>query len=144
MKSKKKEAAAVVKTLSFSSIDESGGNGSQSPLINPIPPPPPPPPFMTKSPWKAVRQGDYVKLESYNNSPRSGYSPSDDDEGSSTSNSKTAPCASAISCPSPDVNIKADDFIARFRAKLKLEKMDSINQKQETGPSPLGPDSGLS
>lgn len=32
--------------------------------------------------------------------------------------------------PSPDVNNKADMFIARFRANLKLEKMNSIREKQ--------------
>lgn len=34
-------------------------------------------------------------------------------------------------CPSPDVNNKAEMFIARFRAGLKLEKLNSIREKQQ-------------
>lgn len=36
----------------------------------------------------------------------------------------------AMFCPSPDVNDKADLFIARFRAGLKLEKLNSLREKQ--------------
>uniref|UniRef100_A0A803LDC2 Hydroxyproline-rich glycoprotein family protein n=1 Tax=Chenopodium quinoa TaxID=63459 RepID=A0A803LDC2_CHEQI len=125
------------KTDSFSSIDKDIGNGSESPLI-PIPPPPPPPPFKMSA-WRFVTQGGYVKIESNNNSPRSGYSASEDDD-SSPSNKQT----SNVFCPSPDVDTKADDFIARFRAKLTLDKMNSIKRNHGTGPSPLGSDSGRS
>lgn len=38
--------------------------------------------------------------------------------------------AAPLFCPSPDVNDKADMFIARFRAGLKLEKVNSIREKQ--------------
>lgn len=101
----------------------------------PIPPPPPPP--FKMSTWKFVMHGDYVQIDSNNNSPRSGYSASEDED-SSPSNQKP----SNLFCPSPDVNTKADDFIARFRAKLTLDKVNSIKRSQGTGPSPLGSDSG--
>uniref|UniRef100_A0A803KR53 Hydroxyproline-rich glycoprotein family protein n=1 Tax=Chenopodium quinoa TaxID=63459 RepID=A0A803KR53_CHEQI len=125
------------KTDSFSSIDKDIGNGSESPLI-PIPPPPPPPPFKMSA-WRFVTQGDYVKIESNNSSPRSGYSASEDED-SSPSNKQI----SNVFCPSPDVDTKADDFIARFKAKLTLDKMNSIKRNHGTGPSPLGSDSGRS
>lgn len=35
-----------------------------------------------------------------------------------------------VFCPSPDVNNKADLFIARFREGLKFEKLNSIREKQ--------------
>lgn len=34
-------------------------------------------------------------------------------------------------CPSPDVNNKAEMFIAQFRAGLKLEKLNSIKLKEQ-------------
>lgn len=37
----------------------------------------------------------------------------------------------AVFCPSPDVDNKADLFIARFREGLKLEKLNSIREKQQ-------------
>ncbi|CAL9197934.1 unnamed protein product [Musa hybrid cultivar] len=36
----------------------------------------------------------------------------------------------AVFCPSPDVDNKSELFIARFRARLKLEKLNSIREKQ--------------
>ncbi|KNA10547.1 hypothetical protein SOVF_143380 [Spinacia oleracea] len=124
------------KTDSFSSMAGNNGNGSESPLI-PIPPPPPPPPFKMSA-WRFVTQGDYVKIESNNNSPCSfGFSASEDED-SSPNNQKS----SNLFCPSPDVDTKADDFIAKFRARLKLDKMNSIKRNHGTGPSPLGSDSG--
>ncbi|KAK9755980.1 hypothetical protein RND81_01G064500 [Saponaria officinalis] len=106
----------------------------------PPPPPPPPPPFKLK-PWKFTIKGDYAKIESNNNSPRSGYSASED-ESISPNSAKTnqIPKSPLLFCQSPDVNMKADDFIAKFRAKLTLEKSDSINLKHGYGPSRLRPD----
>lgn len=146
--SKKGKSKKKVHTLSHSAppapppppdsrVNQNRGNGSESPLI-PIPPPPPPPSFKMP-PWRYVMQGDYVRLESNNNSPRSGYSPSEDED--SSPNNQKPSTKSSLFCPSPDVNTKADDFIARFRAKLILEKLNSSKQNQGTGPSPLGPDS---
>lgn len=38
---------------------------------------------------------------------------------------------SSVFCPSPDVNTKADNFIARLRDEWKLEKMNSMRQKKK-------------
>ncbi|CAA2983550.1 formin 20 [Olea europaea subsp. europaea] len=39
----------------------------------------------------------------------------------------------SISCPSPDVDAKAEAFIARLRDEWKLDKMNSINEKRKLG-----------
>lgn len=125
----------------FHLIDQIAGDGSESPLI-PIPPPPPPPPFKFRS-WKFAVEGDYVKIAS---SPKSGGGDSEMEDSDASTPMATGNTQPPFSCPSPDVNHKADDFIAMFRAKLKLEKMNSIKQKKDTGIgfSPLGPDSSPS
>lgn len=41
-----------------------------------------------------------------------------------------ANAGSSLFCPSPDVNTKADNFIARLRDEWRLEKMNSIKAKQ--------------
>ncbi|KAL8170459.1 hypothetical protein V2J09_022263 [Rumex salicifolius] len=118
-------------------IDQIAGDGSESPLI-PIPPPPPPPPFKFRS-WKFAVEGDYVKITG---SPKSGGGDSEMDESDGSTPMANGKAHPSFSCSSPDVNDKADDFIAMFRAKLELEKMNSIKQKQESRVrfSPLGPD----
>lgn len=110
--------------------------GNESPLI-PIPPPPPPPPFKMPA-WKFVVQGDYVRLESISSS-RSGSPDLDEveEKNDSSSEMKGGDASNQLFCPSPDVNTKADNFIARFRAGLKLEKMNSAKEK---GKSKLGPE----
>lgn len=40
---------------------------------------------------------------------------------------------SSVSCPSPDVNMKADTFIARLRDEWRLEKMNSLREKSTLG-----------
>ncbi|XAR49910.1 hypothetical protein NMG60_11004093 [Bertholletia excelsa] len=130
-----RETPLPVKTSSFNSTEDnynSGGNsplaGCESPLI-PIPPPPPPPPFKMPG-WKFVVQGDYVRVDSMNSS-RSG-SPDLDDVDSPRSEVSTdgEGVAPPLFCPSPDVDTKADMFIAKFRAGLKLQKNNSIRQRQ--------------
>jgi hypothetical protein len=112
------------KTRSF---DENVRSGNESPLI---PIPPPPPPFKMPA-WKFLEQGDFVRIQSYTSS-RSGspdhLDETDGDGDPSTSTSTSTPTPTF--CPSPDVDTKADSFIARFRANLKLEKMNSIKQKR--------------
>ncbi|CAH8257974.1 unnamed protein product [Arabidopsis lyrata] len=108
------------------------GTGSESPLM-PIPPPPPPPPFKMPA-WKFVKRGDYVRMAS--DISISSDEPDDPDVAQSAEG-KVA--AGSMFCPSPDVDTKADDFIARFRAGLKLEKMNSVKR----GRSNLGPEPGL-
>ncbi|CAG7904469.1 unnamed protein product [Brassica rapa] len=104
------------------------GTGSESPLM-PIPPPPPPPPFKMPA-WKFVKRGDYVRMVS--NISISSDEPDDDDDHDVAQSSSVG----SMFCPSPDVDTKADDFIARFRAGLKLEKMNSVKR----GRSNLGPE----
>ncbi|KAL6996294.1 hypothetical protein U1Q18_006427 [Sarracenia purpurea var. burkii] len=122
---------------------ESPLTGSESPLIS-IPPPPPPPPFKMPS-WKFVVKGDYVRIGSMNSS-RSGGSSDHDDAESATSDAGGTPTAgnggeavASLFCSSPDVNTKADMFIAKFRAGLQLQKVNSMKKKQGLGPSNLGP-----
>ncbi|KAH0920028.1 hypothetical protein HID58_027688 [Brassica napus] len=104
------------------------GTGSESPLL-PIPPPPPPPPFKMPA-WKFVKRGDYVRMVS--NISISSDEPDDDDDHDVAQSSSVG----SMFCPSPDVDTKADDFIARFRAGLKLEKINSVKR----GRSNLGPE----
>lgn len=129
-----------VKISSFKSVDENSSSGGSSPLV-PIPPPPPPPPPFKMPDWKFVVQGDYVSIQS-NPSSRSG-SPDLDDVETCTPGGDATSSTSSLFCPSPDVDTKADNFIARFRAELKLQKIDSFNQKQGPRMSNLGPGLGL-
>lgn len=69
------------------------------PLPPPSPPMPPPPP-----PPPAMSEGE-EEAPSVTASPAPSY------------------------CASPDVNTKADNFIERFRAGLKLEKINSYREK---------------
>ncbi|MBA0781072.1 hypothetical protein Gotri_002030, partial [Gossypium trilobum] len=83
-----------------------------------IPPPPPPPPFKLR-PWKFEVQGDFVRIKSINSAdsddPSSGEaSPSDVKRMGEMEGEDSR--GGALFCPSPDVNTKADHFIARFRA----------------------------
>lgn len=106
-------------------FDENVRSGNESPLV-PIPPPPPPPPPFKMPEWKFVVQGDFVRIKS-DTSSRSGSPDLDETETDGGDPTATPP---PMFCPSPDVDTKADTFIARFRANLKLEKMNSIKQKR--------------
>ncbi|KAL6137463.1 hypothetical protein ACLB2K_062755 [Fragaria x ananassa] len=128
-----------VKVKSFNIVeDEAANSGGDSPLMSRIPPPPP---FIMPE-LKFVVHGDFVRIKS-NNSSRSG-SPDLDDEGEDSQTNESSPLsghespARPVFCPSPDVNTKADTFIARFRAGLRLEKINSVNER---GRSNLGPGS---
>ncbi|CAM8910761.1 unnamed protein product [Rhodiola kirilowii] len=115
--------------------------GNESPLYG-IPEPPPLPPFGMLV-WKFVVEGDYVRLKSMNSS-RS-VSPDRDDSIRASSSMRSdvdeeasPPQSPAMFFPSPDVNTKADNFIATFRAGLKMEK---VNSGKGVGLSRLGPTS---
>lgn len=109
------------------------GTGNESPLM-PIPPPPPPPPFKMPA-WKFVKRGDYVRMAS-----DISISSDEPDDDSDVAQSAAGKAAGNMFCPSPDVDTKADNFIARFRAGLKLEKMNSVKRERSNlGPEP-GPD----
>lgn len=145
---------APMKINNFNNVEEKSNSGGESPLTGselpliriPPPPPPPPPPFKMPA-WKFVVQGDYVRIGSMNSS-RSGSSDVEDGESprsevSIESSSATTAVdggeavAQPLFCPSPDVNTKADMFIAKFRAGLKLQKINSIKR---LGLSNLGPE----
>jgi hypothetical protein len=121
-------------------VEENVERGNASRLI-PLPPPPPPPPFKMPA-WKFVHDGDYVRVGSFNSS-RSGSPDLDSIEDASSEKDQSSPvaaasgsdsAATALFCPSPDVNTKADNFIARFRAGLTLEKVNSANRRSNLGP----------
>ncbi|KAL4303354.1 hypothetical protein GQ457_10G017240 [Hibiscus cannabinus] len=124
------------KANTSSYYDENVNSGGQSPLI---PKPPPPPPFKM-SELKFVFSGDFVKIQS---SPSSRCSSPDIEEVNVPSNKDDEKTISMMDgddgggavgvpvvCPSPDVNAKAETFIARLRDGWKLEKMNSMKQKQ--------------
>ncbi|XP_026420657.1 proteoglycan 4-like [Papaver somniferum] len=108
-------------------------SGNQSPLI-PMPPPPPPPPFKMSA-MKFVVRGDFVRIRS--RTSRNGSTELLDDAPSAQESPMDTPIStprimdnatdgessipSSPFCPSPDVDYKADSFIARFRAGLKNE-----------------------
>ncbi|KAI3789818.1 hypothetical protein L2E82_02622 [Cichorium intybus] len=118
-----------VKMSFFNGIDDTS-SGGESPMSR-IPPPPPMPPFKMPD-WKFAVEGDYVRVQS---TLSSGSVSPDGDEAHSPSSAAASP----LFCPSPDVDTKADTFIARFRAGLKLEKINSFNQNQGLRMSNLGP-----
>ncbi|PWA63963.1 hypothetical protein CTI12_AA341270 [Artemisia annua] len=118
----------------FNGIDDSS-SGGESPMSR-IPPPPPMPPFKMPD-WKFPVEGDYVRVQS----TLSSECGSPDRDGSPLS-AMASP--GPAFCPSPDVDTKADTFIARFRAGLKLEKINSFNQNQSSRMSNLGPGPGPS
>ncbi|KAK7335856.1 hypothetical protein VNO80_27950 [Phaseolus coccineus] len=104
--------------------------GNESPL-NPIPPPPPPPFKMPA--WKFRVQGDFVRINSISSS--SGGSPDLEDEVVVSPRSEDGEESAILLFydPSPDVDTKADTFIERFRAGLRME------EKQGIGTSNLRP-----
>ncbi|MBA0665654.1 hypothetical protein Goklo_002140 [Gossypium klotzschianum] len=125
-----------VKINNKNNVEESMESGNESPL-NPVPPPPPPPPFKLR-PWKFEVQGDFVRIKSINSAdsddPSSGEaSPSDVKRMGEMEGEDSR--GGALFCPSPDVNTKADHFIARFRAGLTLEKMNSVRARSNLGPT---------
>ncbi|XP_071728539.1 uncharacterized protein [Rutidosis leptorrhynchoides] len=113
---------------SFNGIEDSS-SGGESPMKQ-IPPPPPLPPFKM-SDWKFAVEGDFVRLQSTSSSRSA--SP-DGDEAQSPSSDMEAGATTVMTPPifgcSPDVDTKAEKFIAKFRAGLKLERMSKL------GPGP--------
>ncbi|KAG7025878.1 hypothetical protein SDJN02_12376, partial [Cucurbita argyrosperma subsp. argyrosperma] len=110
--------------------------GCDSPfhLIPPPPPPPPPPLFRM--------HGDFDSAGSNSSTPRA-ISPeiyeSEGDGPPAAGKMKVKQVSTTpIFCSSPDVNSKADNFIARFKADLKLQKMNSIKERSARKRSNLG------
>lgn len=84
--------------------------------------------------------GDFAKIAS-NRSSRS-TSPELEDIGLLSSANQSPDVSGRVGsvgsgfCPSPDVNVKAATFIARLRDEWRLEKMNSVKEKQKVGPNP--------
>ncbi|GMI81315.1 hypothetical protein HRI_001800800 [Hibiscus trionum] len=120
------------KANTTSYYDENLNSGGQSPLI---PMPPPPPPFKMPD-FKLVIRGDFVKIRS---SPSSRSDMEEIEVSSSKDESETAVmmeggdgvgvAGGPVYCPSPDVNVKAETFIARLRDGWKLEKINSMKEQ---------------
>ncbi|XVF48948.1 hypothetical protein PTKIN_Ptkin03bG0229100 [Pterospermum kingtungense] len=110
--------------------EENMNSGGQSPLI---PMPPPPPPFKMPD-FKFGFREDFVKIQS---SPSSRCSSPDLEEVDVSSETVSLMDGDdgvggvPVVCPSPDVNAKAETFIARLRDGWKLEKINSMKEKQK-------------
>ncbi|XP_028797482.1 formin-like protein 5 [Neltuma alba] len=117
-------------------------SGNQSPLI-PIPPPPPPP-FKIPE-MKFTVRGDFVRIRSTNSSRCGSPEPEEDpDDPKPKDDPPEMEIGGTTSCPSPDVNVKASTFIARLRGEWKLEKINSMKEKQNLGLYGPGPMRGPS
>ncbi|XP_031742598.1 formin-like protein 20 [Cucumis sativus] len=113
-------------------IENPSINSREKSLTPTIPPPPPPPPsFKTTTDVKSTVGSDTVGSRSSETS-RCG---SPDPENVNTSASGGAGVGSVF-CPSPDVNVKAANFIARLRGEWRLEKMNSVREKERLGQGP--------
>lgn len=116
--------------------EENINSGNQSPMI-PMPPSPPPPPFKMPGMRFVVRAG-FVKIGSSQSSRCSSpeledtslFSGKEESETTSLEGGGSGGCGGgSVFCPSPDVNVKADSFIARLRDEWRLEKMNSMREK---------------
>ncbi|XP_051132218.1 uncharacterized protein LOC127252189 [Andrographis paniculata] len=116
-------------TKPITQYHEESTTAPPSPLI-PLPPPPPPPPFRMPE-IKFAGQGDFVQIHKTNISRSSSPDLEDIDATSVKSDVGDTAGPSSISCPSPDVNAKADTFIARLRDEWRLEKMNSMKEKRK-------------
>uniref|UniRef100_A0A1J3IXC8 Uncharacterized protein n=1 Tax=Noccaea caerulescens TaxID=107243 RepID=A0A1J3IXC8_NOCCA len=115
-------------------------NGQASPLIQITPPPPPPPPFRVP-PLKFVVSGDFAKIRSNQSSRSSSPEREVIDIGwgleliQSDGGVETVVAVGSRGrpgfCPSPDVNTKADNFIARLRDEWRLDKINSGKGKRK-------------
>lgn len=73
---------------------------------------------------KFEARGDFVRIRSGDSSPEL------EDVEVRESVDGVANLGGSVFCPSPDVNTKADNFIARLRDEWRLEKMNSITANQ--------------
>ncbi|KAI6682007.1 hypothetical protein NL676_035888 [Syzygium grande] len=141
-------AAAPKPPLPAKPVVHQPGSGALSP---PITMPPPPPARVPE--FRFAAGGDFVGLRSARSSPCSspelpeledaevpsspGSAAAAEADGRDRSDGvvRGAPGGTGMFCPSPDVNVKADTFIARFKDGWRLEKMNSIREKQSVGGS---------
>lgn len=111
------------------------------PIPIPMPPPPPPQPFKMSEMRFVAREGS-VRVQSAQSSrcgsPELGDTDVNKESLDGTVNAMDG--AGSVFCPSPDVNVKAETFIARLRDGWRLEKMNSYREKEKMGLMPgLGP-----
>ncbi|KAK6941322.1 Protein of unknown function DUF761, plant [Dillenia turbinata] len=118
------------KARNYYEREEILNSGGQSPLI-PVPAPFKPPEL------KFAVRGDFDKIRSTQSS-RCGSPELDDVDQSSTKGMDSGDLIGSVFCPSPDVNTKADTFIARLRDGWRLEKMNSYKEKHGSGLSLAG------
>ncbi|KAF8083502.1 hypothetical protein N665_0769s0003 [Sinapis alba] len=112
-----------------------------SPLTQTTPPPPPPPPFRVP-PLKFVVSGDFAKIRSNQSSRCSsperevidlgwGLELTQSDGGEKSNVAVDGGGSGGMGfCPSPDVNAKADNFIARLRDEWRLDKVNSVKRRR--------------
>ncbi|URD77053.1 hypothetical protein MUK42_36914 [Musa troglodytarum] len=91
-------------------------------VLHPPPPPPPAPPPLLLSSSRRPEKSSLSKDPSPPSSPLRGETV--------WFQEREARDGVAVFCPSPDVNNKADLFIARFHANWKLEKQNNIREKE--------------
>ncbi|XP_022987683.1 CREB-regulated transcription coactivator 1-like [Cucurbita maxima] len=99
-----------------------------------------PPPYQTTTDVKSRVRGDTVGSQS----SETFYcgSPEPVNVGSSSTNGTSEPAVEVngvgpVFCPSPDVNIIAANFIARLRGEWRLERMNSVREKEMLGQAQL-------
>ncbi|OIW03764.1 hypothetical protein TanjilG_30040 [Lupinus angustifolius] len=121
---------------SFYTLKENVSAANESPLNIPIPPPPPP--FKLPA-WKFKVKGGFVRIDS-NSSTSSDLpdlevveSPKESSEVNQCNSNDSGELEILLFYPSPDVDTKANTFIEKFRAGLRMEKMNST--KSNLGPS---------
>ncbi|GMH16531.1 hypothetical protein Nepgr_018372 [Nepenthes gracilis] len=129
-----------VRPKNFYNRGEDANKGGQSPLTQ-IPPPPPPPfplPEMT-----FVGHDDFVQIRSVHSSRCSSPQLEDVDMPSNRKASEEINGGNrsgpSMSFPGPDVNVKADTFIARHHNGWRLEKLNSWRERQRVDPGPWPP-----
>ncbi|KAF7143170.1 hypothetical protein RHSIM_Rhsim05G0013900 [Rhododendron simsii] len=134
------------KARSYYEAEDYLTSGAQSPLI-PIPSQPPPSSFKIAA-TTVVARGDALKdyvttARSSRRSSRVGSTAelSEDGDVSSAIDSSDEmdggdSAGGPVSCPSPDVNMKADSFIARLKDEWRLERMNSMREKWDMGSDP--------
>ncbi|CAL0324067.1 unnamed protein product [Lupinus luteus] len=124
---------------SFYTLKETVSTSNESPLNIPIPPPPPPPPFNMPA-WKFKVKGDFVIIDSISSTSNDFpdleevvESPNATNEVNECNINDDGEPEIPLFYQIPDVDIKANTFIAKFRAGLRMENMNSI--KSNLGPS---------
>ncbi|GAB4853756.1 hypothetical protein Ancab_017949 [Ancistrocladus abbreviatus] len=121
-----------VRGKNFYKRDDDLNSGGESPLI---PAPPPPPPCRLPK-MKFVVQGESVRMRSTHSSRCSSPEVEDVDEKASDEINGGDRNGTPASWPSPDVNVKADSFIARRHDEWRLEKLNSWRERHKVDPSP--------